>query len=236
MYAIFLGSTLSSFAYNIFSDTVYPKQQTLEKQDKETIGVFIKQSLFHLDVQVTESSEKLKKIKKVLLGDLGENFKNMTPLQKKSYLASEAGKRKVAELEKEREKLFNTTWCFAFQIDCDKCVEYDLNSKNIMIKIADAVRNEPIKLRGEQFKFKNEYLYTANFGFYKEYFLGLPCSESIATEIENNAGDLILYLYFKVPDMNAIIEKYYSSEPELSVTVDKIELKNYKTNKTYITA
>ena len=123
---------------------------------------------------------------------------------------------------------------------------YDLDYKKMMLRIGTIFpQKESLTIGGCKFTFKDEYLFVAKNTYagtieMATYFLGLPCSEKIATEIEANANNLIVYVYFKVPNMDVVINfqdmKRYGSMPNLSVKVDKIELKNRMTSKSYIIA
>lgn len=208
------------------------------QESKDTVGVLIKAPINGVSV-----ANGMEKIRNTLLGSISKDFEKMTPLQRKNYLNTEEGKRKLTTLEKERKRLFTTTWCFAVALENgDARAYYDLDYKRMMLRLGTTMGNETLLIGGNQFKFKDEYLYVSrnNYGGlqFNVYFLGLPCSEKVATEIESNTYNLLLYVYFKVPNMDVVTNlqdmKRYGSMPNLSVRVDKIELKNSKTNKTYI--
>lgn len=213
-------------------------QKGYEKIGRDTVGVLIKDP-----INGTFVANGMEKIRNALLGSIGKNFEKMTPLQQKNYLNTEEGKRKLTTLEKERKKLFTTTWCFAVALENSKNrAYYDLDYKRMMLRLGTTMGKETLLIGGNQFKFKDEYLYVSRNSYnslqFNVYFLGLPCLEKVAAEIESNAYNLLLYVYFKVPNMNAVTNfqdmKRFDSMPNLSVKVDKIELKNSKTNKTYI--
>ena len=214
-------------------------QKGNEKLGGDSVGVLIKDPINGVFV-----ADGMEKIRNTLLGHIGKDFEKMTPLQQKNYLNTEEGKRKLTTLEKERKRLFTTTWCFAVALEKGdaRAAYYDLDYKRMMLRLGTTMGNETLLIGGNQFKFKDEYLYVSRNGHgklqFNVYFLGLPCSEKVANEIESNVRNLLLYVYFKVPNMDVVTNlqdmKRYGSMPNLSVKVDKIELKNSQTNKTYI--
>lgn len=209
------------------------QQQEEEKEQQPDFDIFV---LNYINGGMSSTTREF--IDDALVYNLGEDFERMTPLQKKNYLASEEGKNIIASIESYRKFLFSATWCFGFELEGNnsselKNVFYHLGHEKMMLRIGDRLNDELLKICGDQFKFNKNNVYIESFTIVRLYFLGLPCSEEVATEIENNNKDLVLYLYFKVPDMNAVTIEY--GKPHLAVKVDKVELRNKETGETYIT-